>query len=84
VRIFKVIGTKELDYLSRKESISKVLNREARKHRHNSNELVGDLIQMNYSLFPEIEPIAKNQFEASENNSIIHLRTSRAFLKRLG
>jgi hypothetical protein len=33
---------------------------------------------MSYSLFPEIESIAKDQFEESENNSIIHLRNSRA------
>jgi hypothetical protein len=39
---------------------------------------------MNYSLFPEIKPFAKDQFEESENNPIIHLRTSRALLKRLG
>jgi hypothetical protein len=39
---------------------------------------------MNYSLFPKIEPIAKDPFEESENNPIVHLRTSRALLKRLG
>jgi hypothetical protein len=43
VRVFKEIGTKELDYFSGDESNSKVLNREAGKHCHNSNESGEDL-----------------------------------------
>jgi hypothetical protein len=59
VRIFKEIGIKESVYFSGNGLYSKVLIREAGNHRHNSNELVGGLIQRIIACSPKSNQLQK-------------------------